>query len=477
MTRKRVKVLVGVLLASLGLVVMSAAPAFARTQGYDITNATNETLTISSVNAYTTPANQGPVFEEGKGKSPAPKVGLVLNPGAKIHIELENPLSGADRTASIGFSAGGSARYTVLLRPGIERETVCIKGNNDPHQCTLEGRRHETITFAEPAGTKITIDSTELANQRAALKNLCNAGHECVFVPESEIQTSTPHRLFGEPVTACRQAIKTTLHGRENLAITDSVGFNLKFEITIGKIFTSGIEFKYNHDRTTEKEVGQDIEVPIPTYTTAWVAGTAPVIRDTGTFTLQLGQTEWIIKNVYFDSPDPEHKGHYVADEHSLDQAEKKALCTGKEPTEGPVATPAANVQISSAGTNSADLLRGFGESNTIRGLGGDDVIIGGSGHDTLYGGGGDDTINGGPGEDTIYGGSGADQITDRSGPTVVYTGGNSGSGNDVADVRDGKGDDVVHCETTSTVVIADPGDEIDGTCGKVVLGSKVLGN
>jgi hypothetical protein len=104
-------------------------------------------------------------------------------------------------------------------------------------------------------------------------------------------------------------------------------------------------------------------------------------------------------------------------------------------------------------------------------------VIIGGSGHDTLFGGAGDDTINGGGGEDTLYGGSGADRITDRSGPTVVYTGGNTGSGNDVVDVRDGKGDDVVHCETTSTVVIADPGDEIDGTCGKVILGSKVLGN
>ncbi|HEY0278021.1 MAG TPA: hypothetical protein VGC32_07110 [Solirubrobacterales bacterium] len=463
------------MLASLGLIAVSAAPAFARTQGYDITNATRETLTITSVEAFTTPRNEGAVFEEGKGKAPAPRVGFVLNPGAEMHVEIENPLTGADRTASIGFSN----RYTVLLRPGLQRETVCVKGTNDPHQCQVEGRRHETITFAEPEGTKIVIDSNELANQRAALKNLCNAAHECVFVPEKEIETSTPRRLFGEPATACRQPIKTTLHGRENLAITDSVGFNLKFEVTIGKVFTSGIELKYNHDRTTEKEVGQDIEVPIPAYTTAWVAGTAPVIRDYGTFTLRLGQTEWEIKNVYFDSPDPntEHHGHYVADEHALNQAEKEALCTGKEPTAGPVATSPATVQASSAGTNGADPLRGFSESNTIRGLGGDDVIMGGSGHDTLYGGGGDDTINGGPGEDTLYGGPGADRITDRSGPTVVHAGGNSGPGNDVVDVREGKGDDVVHCETINTVVIADPGDEIDGTCGKVILGTQVIGN
>jgi hypothetical protein len=474
MTRKRVKVLVGVLLASLGLIAVSAAPAFARTQGYDITNATDETLTISSVEAYTTPINEGQVFEEGKGKTPPPQVGYVLNPGGKLHVEIENPLTGADRTASIGFSN----RFTVLLRPGLQRETVCIKGNNDPHQCEVEGRRHESITFAEPPGTKVTIDSNELVNQRTALKNLCDQAHECKFFPEKEVETSTPRRLFGQPVTACGTAIETTLHGRENLVQTDSFGANLSVEAGVKGVFAVGIELTYHHDRTTEKEVGQDIAVPIPTYTTAWVAGTAPVIRDFGKFTLQLGQTEWIIKNVYFDSPDPNpgHHGHYVADEHPLNKVEREAECSGKEPA-GLVATPAAAVQTGMAGTNGADLLRGFGESNTIRGLGGDDVIIGGSGHDTLYGGGGNDAINGGPGEDTLYGGSGADQITDRSGPTVVYTGSNSGPGNDVVDVRDGKGDDVVHCETTSTVVIADPGDEIDGTCGKVVLGSKVLGN
>jgi RTX calcium-binding nonapeptide repeat (4 copies) len=479
MTRKRLNVVVGALLVSLGLLAVSAASASARTQGYDITNATDETLTISSVQAYTTPANDGPVFEEGIGKTPPPHVGIVLNPGDKIHVELENPLSGADRTASIGFSGGGSPRYTVLLRPGIERETVCLKGANDPHQCKLEGRRHETITFAEPPGTTVVIGANELVNQRKALKNLCNAANSCNFFPEEELPTTTANRVWGQSVTTCDATGTTTIHGRENLIQTDSVGVNLKLEVTLKGIFSAGIEFKYHHDRTSEKEEGQDLQDNLDKpYWRYWVAGSAPVIRDTGNFELELGGTKWIIQHVYFDSPDPDatHHGHYIVDGKKLSAAEKAAECTGEEP-KGLVQGDIASVEISRAGTNGADLLRGFGESNTIRGLGGDDVILGGSGHDTLYGGGGDDTINGGPGEDTLYGGSGADKITDRSGPTVVYTGGNTGSGNDVVDVRDGKGDDVVHCETTSTVVIADPGDEIDGTCGKVILGSKVLGN
>jgi hypothetical protein len=280
-------------------------------------------------------------------------------------------------------------------------------------------------------------------------------------------------------VTVCNASGNTIVHGRENLIQTDSEGLNLKVELSIKKIFSAAIEFTYHHDRTTEKEAGQDIEVHLKSFRKYWVAGTAPVIRDIGTFTLQLGNTEWIIKDVYFDSPDPnpEHFGNYVIDSRELNALEKATECTGKEPNKGIVPGDPADVQIANVGDDGANFLRGWAESNTIRGLGGDDLILGGSGHDTLYGGGGDDTINGGPGEDTLSGGPGADRITDRSGPTVVYTGGNSGPGNDVVDVRDGKGDDVVHCETTSTVVIADPGDEIDGSCGKVILGTQVIGS
>jgi hypothetical protein len=478
MPGKRLKFVVGVVVASIGLLAV-AATASARTQGYDITNASSRTLTITNVQAYTTPRNEGPVFEEGKGKTVPPHNGMVLNPGERMHVELENPLSGADRTASIQFSSEGNPVLGVLLRPGYYRETVCDVAANDSHQCELQGSRHESITYVEPPGTKITIGSNELAGQRKALKNLCDVAHECKFTPEKEEEVNTAKRVWGTPVTACNATGETTIHGRENLIQTDSTGFNLKLEVKIMKVFTAGIEFTYHHDRTTEKEEGQDLTVKLKPFWKYWVAGSAPVIRDTGTFALQLGNTEWIIKDVYFDSPDPNtaHHGNYIVDGRELSAAEKAAECTGKEPTDGIVQADPATVQLSGTGTNGADTLRGFGESNTIRGLGGDDLILGGDGHDTLYGGAGDDTINGGPGEDTLYGGPGADRITDRSGPTVVYTGGNSGPGNDVVDVRDGKGDDTVHCENSDTVVIADPGDEIDGTCGKVVLGSKVLGN
>jgi hypothetical protein len=206
------------------------------------------------------------------------------------------------------------------------------------------------------------------------------------------------------------------------------------------------------------------------------------VIRDIGTYTLKLGNTEWVIKNVYFDSPDPDKHGIFGTRYKKLNEAEKKKCI--EEGEKGPdggkelaATLPPAAAEATAKGSGSADLLRGYGESNEFRGLAGDDLILGGGGHDTLLGGGGNDWINGGQGEDTLLGGSGADHIVDMSGPTEVNTGTDNGPVRDFVDVRDGKGDDTVTCESPNSTVIADRRDQVDGECGRVIRGTQVGGS
>src|SRR6185437_8169299 len=220
----------------------------------------------------------------------------------------------------------------------------------------------------------------------------------------------------------------------------------------------------------------------VPEFHIGWVTDRAPVIRDTGKYTLTLGNTEWVIKNVYFDSPNPALKGIFGTRYKVMNEAEKKQCI--EEGEKGPdggegkklTAVSAAVVTTFEKGSGNADLMRGYGESNEFRGLAGNDMLIGGGGHDTLFGGGGNDWINGGQGEDTINGGPGADHIVDLSGPTIVNTGTDNTSEPDYVDVRDGKGDDVVVCESSNSVVIADRRDQVDGECGRVIRGTQVSG-
>jgi Ca2+-binding RTX toxin-like protein len=116
-----------------------------------------------------------------------------------------------------------------------------------------------------------------------------------------------------------------------------------------------------------------------------------------------------------------------------------------------------------------SNTMRGLGGNDTIGGAGGDDRLFGGAGDDRLSGGTGDDRLSGGPGPDALDGGPGSDTMIDTSGPTVVRTGTSTGGGRDDVDVRDGRGDDTVTCDTRRTRVVADPGDQILGHCGSVI--------
>jgi hypothetical protein len=124
-------------------------------------------------------------------------------------------------------------------------------------------------------------------------------------------------------------------------------------------------------------------------------------------------------------------------------------------------------------GTNRRDILRGTagedkidgrGGNDLIRGRGGSDPILqGGRGRDRIHGGRGGDNIDGYRGRDRLFGGRGNDQIVDLFGATAVHAGG----GSNLVFVRDGKGNDRVHCRTTTDVIDADSGDKLSRKCRK----------
>ena len=53
-----------------------------------------------------------------------------------------------------------------------------------------------------------------------------------------------------------------------------------------------------------------------------WVTGTAPMLRTTGDFTVKLGNTTWILRGVYFDTPNPDGNPSYAVDDAPLTRSE-----------------------------------------------------------------------------------------------------------------------------------------------------------
>ena len=440
------------------------ATAQARTTGAHIFNLTGAELKLSEILKYSEESGAKVWAEE------PPHLGQVLQPGEELHIEIERPVI-SQRDVTLKYTAPGIG-VTIFLEDA-EYPECHVSG---PLQCKVEGGRVELL---EPPGSVHVVNAENLQDQARALKTLCTDGNECKFEPQKSLETFTPQIVYGKTVTNCAEKggpnVETELSAATTVTTSNSVGLSLKTEFKLFEIFQVGITLKYEHKRSESEEFKQGVKVKVEPEMVGWVDITAPVIRDTGEFTLNLGNTEWKIQNVAFDSPDTRgtRAGNFAADYERLTPEQYKAECPHKRtgsgsPLAGPMRTPVALVQTEDKGTDSADLMPGGSESNTLQGLGGHDLIRGGAGDDTLLGGSGRDFIKGGPGEDTIAGGPGPDRIDDNSGPTVVSTGANTGPEGDRVDVADGQGDDTVTCNTPQTTVIVDSGDEVEGQCGEV---------
>jgi Ca2+-binding RTX toxin-like protein len=86
-------------------------------------------------------------------------------------------------------------------------------------------------------------------------------------------------------------------------------------------------------------------------------------------------------------------------------------------------------------GTNAAETITGYDDTNDVSHAGaGNDIVYGRAGNDTLHGDAGDDQLHGEDGNDQLFGGDGADYLNGGNGDDVLT----GGIGNDAFDGRSG---------------------------------------
>ena len=140
-----------------------------------------------------------------------------------------------------------------------------------------------------------------------ALAEFCAVGNRatCTFNPTSEQQILGPQHQVGNAIVNDTSAEQdASINVADTVGTTDGLGIgDLNWQM-----FTSagaGISAKYSHTWTTSHTFGQDVDVHCPAEMACAVLAVEPMIRDTGDFTVTLGNTTWHLPGVYFDSPDP----------------------------------------------------------------------------------------------------------------------------------------------------------------------------
>ena len=87
-------------------------------------------------------------------------------------------------------------------------------------------------------------------------------------------------------------------HGAaDEVGESDSVGVEVTGGVDKLVVFT--VTAKYEHSWNTSHIFSQSLDVKVSPHTKVWFTHEAPTLRDTGTFTVTLGNTTWNVTGVY----------------------------------------------------------------------------------------------------------------------------------------------------------------------------------
>ena len=287
-------------------------------RGFHVTNLSGSAATVARVDGNTS--------FEGR-----PADGAVLQPGIGLDDWEVTYFFAKDTTSIVTYTladAAGKQLGDVVVRlsvDGVGNPSAGCLNTDGPFACNVNGTN---ITILDPAGTVHDIAGDNAQAQAATLKQFCdqNTAAQCTFTPTSETQVDGPeHVLVTEENNGQSPAVLTaskgdTVSSSNSLEIDGTVGVNV-----LG-IVNASVTAKYGHTWGESHTFTTGVSNTVPAGYYGEITAIAPMVRDTGNFTITMGDTTWNLTGVYFDAPNQDGAEHFGYHEHKLTPAQQAAL-------------------------------------------------------------------------------------------------------------------------------------------------------
>ncbi len=276
-------------------------PAGSLTQGFDVYNLSGAPLQLVWDRDAASTWVDGPLNKNW------------VHPGEAQHFEGVF-LFGINSRWRIHYGVGVGGRWLsvdidMLITGKNTTATGCVDASG--LACVAQSRR---VLLMDPTTTVHDIPAGQGQQQAALLNQLCvdPTAAKCTFTPTKRQRTQGAWHVISKPVSNRTGTDTTTVYREgDDSSITNSIGVELSFTGTLFKLVETTLTGKYQHEWTESHHFSQEVTIPVKTGYKAWLAGTNPVIRDTGDFTVTMGNTTWQLRGVYFDSPDPSGKSDW----------------------------------------------------------------------------------------------------------------------------------------------------------------------
>jgi len=292
------------------LAVSLAVPALASayTRGFDVTNASSLTMRLTSVTG----------FQYGIG-APATDTQVMLADHQHFEVTFEFADSNVGTVTYSLYRSDNTyvgqlkVQLTVVAIDGNSISSCSIsQGSQSQYQCAAGGN---AITLLDPPGTSYHVPAAERQAQATLLNQLCSdqSPATCSFAVHSEVPVESPPHL----VDGYLSNPDDPEPPEKTIEIHDTVGQSNSVDVSVtagGSLFKAielSVEATYSHDWTEEHEFVDSVAIKVPLGDQCEIDGTAPMLRDTGDFTLKLGNSTWQLPDVYFDTPNLSGTGRY----------------------------------------------------------------------------------------------------------------------------------------------------------------------
>lgn len=288
------------------------------TRGYDITNYSQYDAKVVDVR------------NPGAGDA-APAIGTVLKPGESLHYEKVFYFMSANQTTvQLDFLKPARDGGGKVASAGVRLYTETVVGTAHSLVDQFEGRDKVTVTpyfsqisISDASPSTITLEGADAQAQSDVLNQLCGSTRAtCTFEQTKDRQQVRQKVVAGGGWNSQATARK---QGYEAIAVasaTTNLELTATVKVTVLKAVETSISAKAGQSWTSTKTVRDTVEMSISPKHFGWIVADMPMYRDTGTFTIKLGNTTWVLKDVKVDSVDSSRAVLYGTGERPMTDEE-----------------------------------------------------------------------------------------------------------------------------------------------------------
>lgn len=271
----------------------------AATRGFDVTNLSGNTLRLNG-------------YRGNVGSDELPPLGSKVDPGGTMRFEIvwlwaqTHDVTATFDVVNPRGAVVGSYQLTMRVHSmpfWTEQSSWAMHGSAG----TVWGEGQDQY-YGDRQGTVIDLPAGAGQAQADVLNRICTAGKAtCTFAPHDRDTTAwTGQQQIGDAWGNERKTPYTKeFTATKSVELTQNVEVGAQAKVTIGKIFELAVNSKYSSGTKVTETYTDKTTLTVDPGTMTWPVGNFPVIKDTGDFTVELGNTTWILRDVTFTHPDP----------------------------------------------------------------------------------------------------------------------------------------------------------------------------